>query len=829
MNRFDGFLRWALSILIACTLAFSLGGCDGDDGAAGPAGPTGATGPDGPTGPPGPVPDKVMASIEAASPESCGTCHDGVGGQHQAIYDKYVDASNLAIEFTAADITVTDNLDGTLAIDANFRILQDGMAYADAAGLPGLDQKRFIFIQYFTATNTYGPATCYLSGFVPTLVAGEYTASAAACQFTAPATDWHVYGYIAQGALFTHEGPSSELPDGSHVHLYDNIASTAVAFGAADAAVAGSYDSAANVAGCEKCHGVPYLKHGYRAAEVDPLPDFAACKSCHYDTRSGGHEDWQYMVDQPLNWATDGLTDAEIEALYPYTANIMNDTHMSHAMEFPYPMSISNCASCHEGKLDRVIADATFTAETCVSCHALQGIDTWPKTFDADGNEILGGRSGTSSVPEQYAQLNRAPPFEYLWTHNTSQNYVALHQQVLASADPDCTVCHETAGIAPAFSAYHTGYDTSIADADGVSYATQYTVQIDLVTWDALTSTLKIDFSANDPAVVPEVLVSFYGWDSKNFIIPSHARDADRNRFEYEPGDTNPLFTDFAETAPGVWTVTANLAAFLPVETDDILTLIENDVIKNAEITITPTLALAGEALVLKAVDQTVSLQDGLEVPDYFKAGNAVVAISKCNVCHDALASSFHDGSGRAGDGIEVCKNCHNPTFPGSHIEMASRSIDSYVHAIHSFQPFDLDDIANADDPVLDKRNAQHILHTFPNFTIRNCEACHLTPMETNSGAVVYNVPDQSKSMPGVLSKSYDIADRNIGTLPEYVTGPASRACGGCHRADLINADLAGDLASFNAHTKAFGTLEENDDDDMVLFGIIDKIMSMFQ
>ena len=156
----------------------------------------------------------------------------------------------------------------------------------------------------------------------------------------------------------------------------------------------------------------------------------------------------------------------------------------------------------------------------------------------------------------------------------------------------------------------------------------------------------------------------------------------------------------------------------------------------------------------------------------------------------------------------------------GSHIEMASRAIDSYVHAIHSFQPFDLDDVAAADDPVFDARNEQHINHTFPNFTIRNCEACHL--------AGTYNVPDQSKSMPGVIRASWNIADRNIGAVPEYVTGPASRACGGCHRADLINADLAGDLASFNAHTKAFGTLEVNDDDELTLYGIIDKIMSMF-
>ncbi len=124
-------------------------------------------------------------------------------------------------------------------------------------------------------------------------------------------------------------------------------------------------------------------------------------------------------------------------------------------------------------------------------------------------------------------------------------------------------------------------------------------------------------------------------------------------------------------------------------------------------------------------------------VADYFKGANSTVEITKCNVCHDALASSFHDGSGRAGDGIEVCKNCHNPTFAGSHVEMASRSIDSYVHAIHSFQDFDVGDTFETFDPVLAKRYDQHINHVFPNFTIRNCEACH------RDGT--YNVPDQSQ------------------------------------------------------------------------------------
>ena len=68
---------------------------------------------------------------------------------------------------------------------------------------------------------------------------------------------------------------------------------------------------------------------------------------------------------------------------------------------------------------------------------------------------------------------------------------------------------------------------------------------------------------------------------------------------------------------------------------------------------------------------------------------------------------------------------------------------------------------------------------------------------------------------------------RNIGYVPSYVTGPSARACGGCHRADIIAEDSAGNLAAFNAHTGANGYLIE--DDDGVYEKVVDKIMSMFE
>jgi hypothetical protein len=100
MNWVDKLTTRTWSILVVCMLAFALSGCEGSDGAAGPAGPTGPAGPAGPEGPPGPVPDDVQAAIDNSKAESCGTCHEGVGDDHQSIYDSYVDDSALELIFT---------------------------------------------------------------------------------------------------------------------------------------------------------------------------------------------------------------------------------------------------------------------------------------------------------------------------------------------------------------------------------------------------------------------------------------------------------------------------------------------------------------------------------------------------------------------------------------------------------------------------------------------------------------------------------------------------------------------------------------------------------
>ena len=450
-----------------------------------------------------------------------------------------------------------------------------------------------------------------------------------------------------------------------------------------------------------------------------------------------------------------------------------------------------------------------FTADTCQSCHVLQGIEAWPE----DVGTTLEG---------QYAQPHRPPPLEFLWTRAGVEGFHNIGQ--------DCTTCHEpVGGVAPTFADLHNGYDDHIYDAAGQKYSDLNTVSVDAVTRSG--DLLTVNFTATNPEISPTLAISFYGWDTKHYIVPAHERDGNGIdcphssrpgcNIEWTPGSTKPFFTEDPASVAGDWMVTFDMSLFQAVKTDPIPQLITDGAVKFAEITILPRLVVGTADVVLEAVSTSYDLGGSLIVEDYFQGANASVDIEKCNACHDTLGSTFHAGRGRGGDSMQTCKVCHSTTFPGGHIEMASRSIDSYVHAIHSFQPFDEDDVAADDDPVFNARNAQHKNHVFPYFTALACEGCHLPG--------TYNAPDQSKSMPGVVSASWDIEDRSIGTVPEYVTGPASRACGACHRANMIIDDRAGDLASFNAHTDAFGTLEENDDEDLILFGIIDKIMSMFE
>jgi OmcA/MtrC family decaheme c-type cytochrome len=765
--------------LLVATVALS--GCTGDRGPAGPAGPagpTGATGATGADGAPGAdgadadpavvedLQDQIDALAGLSKLETCDICHRDVSlYEHQYIYDDYADTSDLAL--TIDNVASVDNGDGTFDTTVTFSVALNG---SPVVNLADLDTYRFGYSNYDTGTFPVGG---YLRDTVAaTATPGQFTATGEGLAFAPELSNGQVYGYAAVGKLET-EGMT----------LYGDVANVAVAYGDVD-----TYVSAANVEGCEKCHGTPYMKHGYRAAAVAGLSDFSACKICHYDTRNGGHEDWQILVDNPVRYAEihegASLTAAE-EAYYAYTANVMNDTHMSHAMEFPYPQSMANCATCHEGKLAFVLDNIHFTGTTCKSCHAIDG-------------------------DPAYDDSHRAPPLRGLWVEEQVESFHSITS--------NCTVCHDGA-TAPTFSDYHTGYDSVIyADAAGTRYSDIFTTTINSASLSG--NTLTVNFSTTAAAnttgisvadVDPDILVGLYGYDTKDFVVGPHRRTVDSDRdLEAGLGDTNPRVSVTATATPGAFTATVDLSNWADK--------IADGSVSRAEIGVTAALDNAdGDEIALNAPSRTFDL-----VANAFDDGfyDDIVDVEGCNVCHDALATTFH--SGKRGGNYTVCRLCHTTIDDGSHMEMQSRA--SYAHAIHSFQDFDIGDI-DFTDPVEKTKHELHIEHTFPNFTIKNCEACHFSD--------TYDVPDQMFSLPGYISGSDTVTtmDRNIGTVPRYVVGPASLNCGACHRAELIIEDAAGALASFNQHSQDGGYLIEVADDteaDSVLDKVIEKIMSFF-
>ncbi len=794
--------------------------------------------------------DNLQAQIDAingAKPESCPICHENTPAEeHQDIYDMYTDDSTLGLSIDS--VTTNPNGDGTFATVLTFSATDSLWPYLDVAGLPTLDQKTFYAVQYDDTTGTFDNGTSFTSykdtnnktvqvKAQPTATPGEYTLTIP--NFTYDIKDaafnGQIFGYIAKGKL--------ETESGGHVTMYDNVASAAMHFGNVT-----NYVSPANVSACESCHGKPYMKHGYRNPIVAGLNDFESCKSCHNDSAAGGDLSWQISVDDPARWAevdnlaitakaagdtghdtfNENLTDTE-KAKYYYTKRLMNDVHMAHSMEFPYPQSMANCATCHKDKLDKILTKENFNLATCRSCHPLNGSTTYG-TYDNSLEAIWkravpAAGSPTVSVWDEHKDLI-ADVSDPTVTGGTG------------NPNPDCTSCHYVSAFAPTFAQIHNGYNPKIyASTDGTSagtfkYSDWFTVSIDTASFNPDTNILNVHFFATKDAaasavaldvtdIVPTLLIGLYGYDTKDFIVAAHGKAADGSsnlEFPIDGTTTNPRFT-VVSASGGVWEVKADLSLWADK--------IADGTIRRAEIAVTPWLGVIvgqkdshtnGETddkvYALNAPSRTFDLTADDFADDFYPD---IVDVNKCNSCHDALATTFHAPD--RGGNVKVCRICHESSNGGYHLEMQSRAIDSWVHAIHSFQAFDTNTI-DFTDPVQKKRYEQHIEHTFPNFTAKNCEACH------NPG--MYEVPDATKSLPAVLSGSATWnVDRNIGTVGSYVVGPATRACGGCHRAHFINEDDAGKLAAFYEHTKVNGYQIPNGTG--VWDAVVKKIEGMFQ
>jgi OmcA/MtrC family decaheme c-type cytochrome len=828
---------------MAFALALALSACagsDGKNGAQGPQGPAGqdgaggsagAAGSQGPAGAPGANGKDFTATAEL---ESCAVCHRDAGTDHQALYNSFADGIDRTKTAFSASIVSVDTAAGTNAgtfkSTVTFKLNKAG---ATTCVIPSaLKQKTMYFVAYDASVKKFPTPSYKQTADVDPdgTVGGQNTESInfsygsmtlkdpVTCTFTmvkdnlptdpAAQANAFVYGYFGDTAL---DIPANSNAD-RHYVLMDNMISVAkVVSGAID------YQSTANVKGCEKCHGKPYSKHGYRQATVAGLNDFVACKACHTDFRRGTDAGWYVLADDVAAYAANDKAVTPAQALrYAYTANIMNDTHNSHAFEFAYPQSMANCITCHEstttaGAMNaNVLTDANFTLTTCKSCHPVTAV---------------GG-----------ADPKRAPALKTLLTAAPLDQ---IHTMDLYTFTGDCNLCHRAGGVAKTFAQMHSGYNKAIyADSAGAKFATAIQAKVDSASFDAASNKLTVAFSATGAAaqalVKPTVVVSLYGYDTKDFIVSGHGSQPDgkRNLEWTEASSSNgPRLTVSPATATAgnaSWTATADLSTWasmlsdgsvkrleigiLPVVGLDQTKAVNTDATKGA---LNPYIAVTG-------VTKTFDLVAKALVTDDTKVyGKAIVDTNKCNACHAALGTTFHNPSyGSAG--VVACRLCHVPVSGSSHFEMQSRSIDSFVHAIHSFQYMDVKGVDFANKAATLEYN-DHIDSEYPNFTTLNCESCH------NPGT--YSVPDQSRSLPGLLSASAVLKnrDRAIGTVPSVVTGPGSRACGSCHRSAMINEDKAGDLASFDAHTATFGTRLPADTAGTVLNDAIAKIMAIFK
>ena len=796
--------RKLISLLAVLTLAVPLMfygcGSDGSDGA------TGATGATGPPGPPG---TGVSAALNL---ESCAICHNDQtirnGDAHQADYDQRFQDQIVVVDNMAYTYNAGDNTH-----HVTFNMTKNGLPFnctQITTGAPA-DSLSIGFAEYNAATRSFdppAPLTERLSlGSQTTLT---YTAGTNLCESVVP--DNNALGAVGDLSLLNgiieingRDDREGTLASPSRVQLALFPFAGLLKTGTVD------YASAANVSGCENCHTVPYLKHGFIYGTIggvagDNATDFYTCKGCHMDNGPGGHLIWQLLVDNPQLAAAfeaageTGLTPAQ-ELQYAYKSRLMNDVHMSHAMEFAYPQSMANCATCHAGKLaTAVLTDNNFVIETCKSCHPVNG---GTDLADANGDFTVDTRAG-SAINKQAPALVGTLPIPAS---------IAAHAPPFATA---CNGCHKdpaAGGFAPRFNAIHTGYDAKIyGDAIGTKYSTAITVTIDNASFAA--NTLTFGFHAtgtlgglSSANIVPTVLVGLYGFDTKDYLFGPHESEGSPSKrlLEFSTASPAPSSNSTRITVTGgagTWNVTANLSTWSG--------WIDNGSIKRVEVAVIPTLKdAAGVVVALNAPSKTFNLGTKVFEPAFF--GNSIVkasagrisasdpSMSGCNNCHDALGTTFHTPD--RGGNVVVCRLCHITKAAGSHLELQSRSIDSYAHAIHRFQDFDTGSI-DFTDPVEAMEYTHHVESNFPTFGIEDCRACH--------NASKFNVPDQGKSLPGVLSNTDFGTVRNIAAIGnDVITGPATRACGACHRAEAIIANAGlGDpvkLANVNSHMTTFG------------------------
>ncbi|MCD8554468.1 hypothetical protein [Seleniivibrio sp.] len=768
-------------LMLAFTCAFMLVGC-GDDGSDGKNGVDGSDGTD-------------ATLPKVSSVEQCSTCHNDIEGTHYTAQGE-----------TEGDLQVS----GTPTIVNNEGILEIHFKITHLDGKPYTEG-------FVNATNGYN-ANLYAAHLTATgwvNYAGGTNGST-----TISTTNRTTHVYSAPGAAYIDE---TDAANGDYVAKYADttVASVSTALDYADLfanklnrfvfysrvyahdtngdGVVNTSDqqSTINLVIDTTPDGLGSMSGGTPAFSRDFVGQ-EACFKCHNDKTGiahGGRNDVRYC-EVCHNTSAFGVSNPKLDL-----PALVHGIHNSHEMgedgfewdtdefiKIGYPQSMANCVTCHNStpRYTAVTNTSYFTYDTCMTCHSgwdsfgdavvpsfhnsMTAANTDPTSCN-DSNTCHGGAAPDRTFSDLHGELEKQRSTDVAYSIDS----------ITFNADKSTTVV---------WGAFH---DT---DGDGVKDVDETVIDVSkaAATTDGdllFLQTYKeriVDGLAKSDGV--RILVGYYGQGSDDVVV-------------YDEVTSDTIKTAGTDaTKSGYTTYAGGVATTKVVPTAANLTnLTKYNVSKGI-------VGIIGIPWKFNEDDDTYSNVYVKSVTSQFNtdntAANTAAAARKavidytqgCYDCHgekvgiaihgfdepSAEAHGFDEPSAEARGytaigNVDACRICHVPSVAAGHYPQQSRSIDSYLHAIHVGQP----------------TFASYGSHTieYPQ-NIANCQKCHV--------AGAYEVPDQTKSLGGIVA-----ASEGGTTADQAVYGPAAVACGGCHKGAAIAAGNSGEVASLNTHFKTFG------------------------
>ncbi|WP_415238504.1 multiheme c-type cytochrome [Seleniivibrio woodruffii] len=726
--------------------------------------------------------EQAIADLQAAATagkitqvESCAVCHNDVAGTHEV--EAYPAASGIGVTYGAdtATITFSAKVDGVALSGAAQGVTPTVSAYAyyyvaaQSTAIAGTQETTRGFVRAsipsasvaISETGTTGDYTVVLSNMAvnaPNLTLGT-TPVRFMLTFNKPVSSTQ----SAQAMTFTYD--SGTLPE---LLVDDN--------------------------GCVRCHTSVFETNAATATAHHGAyqPQGKACVVCHSraagysnGTLGGGSGSSTELGHRLTNYVhgvhnSENMLGGIFVRSYNSTTNEPTTTtpNGSNTFAIGFPTNVADCEVCHTSstQVAAVTADTQMNLTLCKSCHR--------------GNKNVWNSAG-AGYSDAIADVWAAIPFSTTAVRD-------IHTSMTEASN--CLTCHGAAGIARSFNKIHTGKSASRENGKNIYYFTpevaiNTTTSVMTITWGAFIDTnsngtyeagtdTKVDVKNTTDTTKPifmqsytdrvvdgvaksdgvRILVGYYGKGTKDVV----AYDGyTKTNLTTTSAATSGYTTYDASTGKATTTVKLNA------------TTIANYSVTGGIVGIIGIPWVNGENAIVRSVAAEYNV-DGTAVT---APRGAVANDTKCDACHNSIAIHLEEAStgahGHTAIGkVDVCRICHVPSAAAGHYPQQSRSIDSYIHAIHEGQAT----FASYGSLKIE----------YPKSTA-DCLACH------DSGT--YEVPDQSKAIGGILSGS---EGKNT-TADQFTYGPAAVACGGCHRAYPLIIGDAGKLASFNAHTKTFG------------------------